>query len=90
MEESNNKETYWSQYAGEFEEKQSQVVGREILMLMQEELLKESDLGEVLELGCGTGLFTVALQKFRGMLWQLISRMKWLKAQNRNEAICRM
>ena len=41
------KEIYWSRFASEFEEKQSQVVGREILFLMQEELLKENDIGEV-------------------------------------------
>lgn len=61
--EKKDKEIYWSRYASEFEEKQSHVVGREILLLMQEELLKESNLGQVLELGCGTGLYTVALKK---------------------------
>ncbi len=58
-----NKETYWSQYVNEFEQKQQHVVGDNILFLMKDELLKEQDLGEVLELGCGTGLFTEALQK---------------------------
>ena len=58
-----NKETYWSQFADEFEQKQQHVVGDNILFLMKYELLKEQDLGEVLELGCGTGLFTEALQK---------------------------
>lgn len=58
-----NKEVYWSQYVNEFEQKQQHVVGDNILFLMKDELLKELDLGEVLELGCGTGLFTEALQK---------------------------
>jgi len=58
-----NKETYWSRFADEFESKQQHVVGDNILFLMKEELLKEENLGEVLELGCGTGLFTEALQK---------------------------
>lgn len=58
-----DKETYWSQFVDEFEEKQQHVVGDNILFLMKDELLKEQDLGEVLELGCGTGLFTEALQK---------------------------
>ena len=57
------KETYWSRFTGEFEEKQSRVVGNEILSLMREELLKENNLGKTLELGCGTGLFTETLQK---------------------------
>lgn len=57
------KETYWSKFTSEFEEKQSHVVGSEILQRMHEELQEENKLGEVLELGCGTGLFTVSLQK---------------------------
>jgi len=59
----NNKETYWSQFAQEFEEKQSFVAGKEIISLTLDELLKEQQLGYVLELGCGTGLYTEALQK---------------------------
>ena len=58
-----NKETYWSRYTSEFEEKQSRVVGDEILFLMKKELLKENNLQNVLELGCGTGLYTESLQK---------------------------
>ncbi len=61
--EQKNKETYWSQFTGEFEERQSRVVGNEILFLMKKELLKENNLGRVLELGCGTGLFTDSLQE---------------------------
>ena len=37
------------------------MVGNEILFLMKKELLKEKNLGDVLELGCGTGLFTESL-----------------------------
>lgn len=58
-----NKETYWSRFVDNFEQKQQHVVGDNILDLMQAELLKEVDLGLVLELGCGTGLFTQSLQK---------------------------
>ncbi len=58
-----NKETYWSRFVDDFEQKQQHVVGDNILFLMKDELLREQDLGEVLELGCGTGLFTEALQK---------------------------
>ena len=58
-----NKETYWSRFVDNFEQKQQHVVGDNILDLMQAELLKEVDLGLVLELGCGTGLFTKSLQK---------------------------
>ncbi len=59
--EQQNKETYWSQFAEEFDEKQSFVAGKEILTLIENETLKENNLGRVLELGCGTGQFTVAL-----------------------------
>lgn len=61
--ENHSKETYWSRFANEFEEKQSHVVGKEILLLAHQELLKEAKLGKVLELGCGTGLYTETLQK---------------------------
>ena len=58
-----NKETYWSQFSSEFEEKQSYVTGNEVISVAKEELLKEQNLGSVLELGCGTGLYTETLQK---------------------------
>lgn len=61
-----NTETYWSQFVKDFELKQQHVVGDDILSLMQAELLKENHLGKVLELGCGTGLFTENLQKVSG------------------------
>ncbi|MCY1722902.1 methyltransferase domain-containing protein [Prolixibacteraceae bacterium Z1-6] len=61
--EQKNKETYWSRFTEDFEKKQSHVVGQEILLLAHQELLKENNLGDVLELGCGTGLYTETLQK---------------------------
>lgn len=61
--ETKNKETYWSQFASEFEEKQSFVAGKDVISLTLEELSKEQNLGKVLELGCGTGLYTETLQK---------------------------
>lgn len=61
--EQKNKEIFWSQFTEEYEEKQSYVAGKEVISLAKEELLKESKLGSVLELGCGTGLYTETLQK---------------------------
>lgn len=61
--ETKNKETYWSRFTEDFEERQSHVVGNEVLLLAHEELLKEANLGNVLELGCGTGLYTETLHK---------------------------
>jgi len=63
MMETENKESYWSRFTEDFEEMQSQVVGNEVLLLAHEELLKEAGLGYVLELGCGTGLYSETLQK---------------------------
>ncbi|WP_321373591.1 class I SAM-dependent methyltransferase [uncultured Draconibacterium sp.] len=57
------KETYWSRFSEDYEEKQQNVVGKELLSLTREEMLKESDLGKILELGCGTGLYTEILLK---------------------------
>ncbi|MGQ8337045.1 class I SAM-dependent methyltransferase [Sunxiuqinia sp. A32] len=57
-----NKETYWSQFSNEFEEKQSAVVGKKVLSLAHVELSREQDSGYILELGCGTGLYTETLQ----------------------------
>lgn len=63
MMETGNKETYWSRFTEDFEEMQSHVVGDEVLLLAHEELLREANLVKVLELGCGTGLYTETLQK---------------------------
>lgn len=61
--EKSNKETYWSKFATQFEEKQSYVVGKEVIVIAKDELAKEQNLGSVLELGCGTGSYTETLQK---------------------------
>ncbi len=57
------KETYWSRFTENYEEKQQHVVGKELLLLTKKEMLKEADFGKVLELGCGTGLYTEILLK---------------------------
>ncbi|MDY6931248.1 MAG: class I SAM-dependent methyltransferase [Halobacteriota archaeon] len=56
------KETYWSRFAEDFEKRQSFVAGEEMICLVKEELQKEEKLGHVLELGCGTGLYTEVLK----------------------------
>ena len=61
--EQNNKETYWSQFTDEYEEKQAFVTGKALISATQSELLKEKKLGKVLELGCGTGLYTETMAK---------------------------
>lgn len=61
MMEQQNKETYWSQFTEDYEEKQAYVTGNELISIVLEEILKEKKLGKVLELGCGTGLYTETL-----------------------------
>lgn len=59
----NEKETYWSRFVTDYEQRQSYVTGEEVLLAMKSELLKEPSLGKTLELGCGTGLFTEAISE---------------------------
>jgi len=51
-------EKYWSRFQATFDENQEYVVGKELLDEVKENIKRLSDLGEVLELGCGTGNFT--------------------------------
>lgn len=55
------KEEYWSRFQTTFDENQEYVVGKEHLDEVKESVKSLSDLGEVLELGCGTGCFTEAI-----------------------------
>jgi ABC-2 type transport system ATP-binding protein len=55
------KEKYWSRFQATFDENQEYVVGKDFLDDVKENIEKLSDLGEVLELGCGTGYFTEAV-----------------------------
>ncbi len=58
-----NKEMYWSRFADDFEERQCSVTGKKVISSVKSELLREMDLGDVLELGCGTGLYTETLKE---------------------------
>ena len=51
-------ETYWSRFARRYERAEAYVVGNDILETITERLRKQINLGEVIELGCGTGHFT--------------------------------
>ena len=57
----NRKEEYWSRFANNFNEEQTYVVGGAIQQAILERLSGESDLGELIELGCGAGFFTKVL-----------------------------
>jgi len=51
-------EDYWSRFQATYDENQEYVVGIDLLDEVKEKIKRLSDLGQVLELGCGTGYFT--------------------------------
>lgn len=62
-------EKYWSRFAETYDEKQEYVVGKDFLDEITNELNALSDLGDVIEFGCGTGYFTETIaQKANQMI----------------------
>jgi ubiquinone/menaquinone biosynthesis C-methylase UbiE len=57
------KEKYWSRFSATYDENQEYVVGKTFLNEIKRNIYNLSDLGEVLELGCGTGYFTESIVK---------------------------
>ena len=57
------KETYWSKFAADFEERASYVVGNDHIELTKAVLSKQTDLGNTLELGCGSGTYSEILAR---------------------------
>jgi len=55
------KEEYWSKFANTFDEDQRYIVGEAIQQVILDRLSGESDLGELIELGCGAGFYTKVL-----------------------------
>lgn len=53
----------WSELSQDFDELQKYVAGEETIKLISAEIQKLKNLGEVLELGCGNGLYTQFLAK---------------------------
>ena len=54
-------EKYWSRFPDTYDKNQEYVVGNELLNEITDALNDLSDLGEVIEFGCGTGYFTEML-----------------------------
>lgn len=57
------KETYWSRFADDFEEKNNYIIGKESMQEVLQELAKEKALGNCLELACGNGTYSKILAK---------------------------
>jgi ubiquinone/menaquinone biosynthesis C-methylase UbiE len=57
------KETYWSKFADDFEERNDYVVGKGDIDLMLSKLSEEKQLGYTLELGCGNGTYSKIISK---------------------------
>lgn len=51
-------EKYWSRFPDTYDKKMEYVVGKELLEAIIQELNQLPDLGELVELGCGTGIYT--------------------------------
>jgi ubiquinone/menaquinone biosynthesis C-methylase UbiE len=55
------KAQYWSKFANTIDEDEKYMVGGTAQQLIVERLSREGGLGELIELGCGTGLYTKVL-----------------------------
>ena len=66
---SNITEEYWSRFPDTYDKKMEYVVGKELREAIAQELNLLPALGELAELGCGTGIFTETIvQKSRSMV----------------------
>ncbi len=54
----NTTEEYWSRFPDTYDKKMEYVVGKELLGEIIQELNRLPDLGDLVELGCGTGIYT--------------------------------
>jgi len=57
------KEHYWSRFSRDYDARQERVAGADLLAEISGELNALFNLGDVVELGCGTGYFTQAIAK---------------------------
>lgn len=55
------KETYWSKFANDLEERTNYVVGKNDIEVIKTFLTKQKTLGKILELGCGNGTYSKIL-----------------------------
>jgi ubiquinone/menaquinone biosynthesis C-methylase UbiE len=52
---------YWSKYANTIDEYETHIIGEPVQQALMDRLSGESGLGELIEFGCGAGLFTKVL-----------------------------
>ncbi len=57
------KETYWSRFADDFEEKSNYVVGKNDMDIILKKLAGQKDLKKALELGCGNGTYSKVIAR---------------------------
>jgi len=57
------KETYWSRFANDFEERNNYVAGKNNVEAICTALKKQAAAGQVLELGCGNGTYSKVLSE---------------------------
>ncbi len=55
------KETYWSRFASDFEERNKYVVGKKDMHLILNKISEQKNLKNTLELGCGNGTYSKVL-----------------------------
>jgi len=55
------KETYWSKFADDLEERTNYVVGKNDIEIIESFLSKQKALGKTLEVGCGNGTYSKIL-----------------------------
>ena len=61
-------EEYWSRFPDTYDKKMEYVVGKQLLDKINKELNRLPELGELVELGCGTGIYTETIVlKTKGM-----------------------
>ena len=56
-------EDYWSRFPDTYDRKMEYVVGKELRYAIIQELDRLPELGELVELGCGTGIFTETIAR---------------------------
>ena len=78
------REIYWSRFADTYDQQQEYVAGKSFLNEINAELRLLSDLGDVVELGCGTGKFSEAIaQSADSLLATDLSEVLLEKARQR-------